>query len=128
MRADTAPRSCQGRRGPLPTAAARWLRPARSLVEGPAPKSVEGPEPLRACEARISKVVRWLPLVQPRQARAGGAACSLFFLPIHLRAELNLTRRVAHARDAREVPGIVEVQRSRRIERREVGEVERFDP
>ena len=48
-------------------------------------------------------------------------------LPIHFRAELKLTRRVAHARDAREVPRVEKVQRSWQFERRRVREVEHLD-
>src|SRR5436309_2419585 len=41
-----------------------------------------------------------------------------------LRTQLNLPRRIAHARDAGEVPRVEEVQRPRQVERRRVRDIE----
>src|SRR5215218_5784898 len=51
----------------------------------------------------------------------GVCVCSL---PVHLRTQLELPRRVAHRRDAGEVPGVEEIQRAREVERRRVRQVE----
>src|SRR6266545_2456983 len=118
MRADTVPRSCPdcdalprtvvARRRPTPRTSAHAMR------RRPAPSAVEG---------AMSRVAApHLPLAKPRRARAGGEAGS--GLPIELRAELNLTRCVAHARDAREVSRVIEIQRTRQIECRRVRNVE----
>ena len=45
---------------------------------------------------------------------------------MQLRAQLDLPRRVPHARDAGKVPRVEEVQRSRQVERRGIRNVERF--
>src|SRR4051812_18418453 len=45
-------------------------------------------------------------------------------LPVHLGAQLDLPRRVAHRGDAGEVPGVLEIQRPREVERWRIRQVE----
>src|SRR5262249_1560711 len=66
------------------------------------------------------------PSVRARTRRETSNVSDL--LPIELRAELNLPRRVAHRRDAREGSCVVEVQRCGELEGRGVRQVEYLDP
>jgi 3-phytase len=63
----------------------------------------------------------WDPRVRPANntspvAQNDHAIKAVAGLPVDLRAQLNLPGRIAHARNAREVPGVQKVQRSRQVE------------